>query len=489
MPMYAWQRKIHDSTNRVNLLTAANQVGKSSALIRRAIANCTEEARWEKLWGKGVKPKQFWYFYPDGNTVEKEVTTKWIPEWLPRGPMQNDPVFGWKLDRKSGTYFSIKFNTGATIYFQFYTKSVTNIQAGTVYEVFVDEELPMDFYDEVMFRLTATGGIFTSGFTPTLNQVFWRQAMEGNKVLPRALKMCVSMYECLKYDDNTPSRIMTMEKIKEAESKCKNDTERQRRIFGKFITEEGRAYYGFEYDRNVCEPYKITGWNVYAGVDYGSGADNESQKRVKNHPAAIIFIAVNAKHTKAAVFKSWRGDNVKTTAGDVFNRYLELRGNMGVIQACYDPAAADFGTIASRNGVNFIKANKARDAGEDLLNTLFKHKMLDIFDDDPENLKLASELTHLMINTNRGLYKKDDDLTDAVRYCAMMIPWDFSEIKTEAIEQLNKVVAKKNWTEEELLEMQIKMRRGEQLPPLPDESIEGWGELEEEFDEWNERYG
>lgn len=42
VPMYPWQRQIHDSTNRVNLLTAANQIGKSSCLIRRQIANCTD---------------------------------------------------------------------------------------------------------------------------------------------------------------------------------------------------------------------------------------------------------------------------------------------------------------------------------------------------------------------------------------------------------------------------------------------------------------
>ena len=71
VPMYAWQRKIHESTNRVNLLTAANQIGKSSSLIRRAVANCTDQKRWERMWGKNVKPRQFWYFYPDPPKAER----------------------------------------------------------------------------------------------------------------------------------------------------------------------------------------------------------------------------------------------------------------------------------------------------------------------------------------------------------------------------------------------------------------------------------
>lgn len=766
VPMYAWQRKIHESTNRVNLLTAANQIGKSSSLIRRAVANCTDQKRWERMWGKNVKPRQFWYFYPDGATLEKEIETKWVPDWLPRGPMERDAQYGWKLTKKSSNYNALHFNAGPIIYFQMYTKSVSNVQSGSIYEIFCfttgtkvrtlrgqldvsevvegdlilshegfskvyatktrdshnliniemsdgsvfkctpehpfftqrgwveaqnltkldvcfkrcawtsllstlisyysiknylsgstatkieeyqtigekravevdtytslfgklitikkylrvllytiktlihsimtfpilcvlahqsiraftksksgksvestkksainvvnillqgllkrqfafvqqnvqenmrkesvlsavinillakippsvsvlssapiqesakvynfsvekthtffangilthncDEEMPLEFYDELMFRLTATSGIFTSGFTPTLNQLFWKQAMEGNKILPRALKMSVSMYECLKYEDGSPSRIMTMEKIREAEDKCKNETERQRRIYGKFVTESGRTYFGFEFDRNVVAPYDIKGWYIYAAVDYGSGADLEAVARgrqAKNHPAAIIFIAVRSDYRKGAVFKSWRGDNIKTTAGDVFNKYVELSKGMPIVQACYDSAAADFGTIADRNAVSFVKADKARGAGEDLVNTLFKHKMLDIFDDDPENLKLAGELSHIMITNQSGDAKKDDDLADANRYACMLIPWDLSVIKDLSPDELKDAEYKSRpMTEEEHQAMQIKMRRGEEIDG-PKEQTEGWGELESEFDHWNNEYG
>jgi hypothetical protein len=351
-----------------------------------------------------------------------------------------------------------------------------------------DEELPMPFYDEVMFRLTATNGIYSSGFTPTLNQLFWKQAMNGNKILPRALKMSVSMYECLKYEDGSPSRIMTLHKIKEAESKCKNETERQRRIFGKFVTEEGRAYFAFEHEKHVTAPKNYDGWNIYSAVDYGSGEDlNASHKKKvrKNHPAAIVFIAVHPNLKKGVVIKSWRGDGVKTTAGDVFLKYQELSKDFKITQACYDAGAVDFGTIASRNGYSFTKANKTRDAGMDLVNSLFKHEMLTINDDDAENLKLSGELSHVMVTQQDSGDKRDDDLCDALRYCVMQVAWDLSAVVTQEVKAEVKVA--RPMTEEEFQAMQIKMRRGESVDKTSES--ENWNELESEFDHWNQEYG
>lgn len=491
VPMYPWQRKIHESDNRVNLLTAANQIGKSSALIRRVIANGTDQSRWERFWGPGARPKQFWYFYPDSKTLEREIETKWVPEWMPRGRFERDAQYGWKMTKKNGMYNSCMFNAGPIIYFQTYSKAASSIQAGTIFETLCDEEMPLEFYDEIMFRLTATAGIFTSGFTPTLNQLFWKQAMEGNKILPSALKLTVSMYDCLKYEDGSPSRVMTLDKIKLAEEKCKNETEKQRRVYGKFVTEEGRTYYAFDYDENVVRPYSIKDWFIYAAVDYGSGADEGTKSYRKNHPAAIVFIAVRPDYKKGAVFKSWRGDGEKTTAGDVFLKYQELSRGLRITQACYDPGAADFGTIAQRNGVNFVKADKTRDAGEDLVNTLFKHKMLDIFDDDPENLKLAGELLTIMVSNQRGESKKDDDLADSTRYGCKLIPWDLSAVDEllGATEEAAKERAARPLTEEEHQALQIRMRRGEEIDEPKSSESEGWSELEDEFDHWNAEYG
>jgi phage terminase large subunit-like protein len=453
------------------------------------VTNCTDKLRWERLWGRGNIPRQIWYFYPDGLTLEKEFDTKWVPEILPKGRYERDPQYGWRLTRRNGKPNSLVFLAGPTVYFQTYSKSVSNVQAGSVHELYCDEEMPLDFYDELMFRLTATAGIFTSGFTPTLNQLFWKQAMEGNKVLPQALKMTVSMYDCLKYEDGSPSRMMTMEKIQEAISKCKNETEVQRRVFGKFVTEEGRSYYAFDFDKNVVKPYSTKGWYIYAAIDYGSGNDG---KEKKNHPAAIVFIAVRPDYKKAAVVKSWRGDGEVTTAGDVFNKFIELEDeyNFKVTLACYDPASADLGTIAERNNRSFQKADKTRDAGEDLLNTLFKFRMLDIFDDCPDNLKLAGELMHLMKVKQSSDNKRDDDLSDATRYDVMQIPWDLEAVNEKVREEIEgkTEIRTRPLTEAEVMEDQIRMRRGlDDRHTSSDEA--GWTDFDQEIDYWNHEYG
>ena len=50
IPFYAWQRSFFASTNKMVLLTAANQIGKSSIQIRKIIHWATIPDEWPKLW-------------------------------------------------------------------------------------------------------------------------------------------------------------------------------------------------------------------------------------------------------------------------------------------------------------------------------------------------------------------------------------------------------------------------------------------------------
>jgi len=483
---YKWQRQFVDSTNKMNLLTAANQIGKSSASIRRCITNATEPERWERLWGVGAKPKMFWYFYPDQETLEKEFATKWEPEWLPKEDMKDDPKYGWRVTKDRNVPRALHFNTGVIVYFLYYTKKVSAVQAGSVHEIFCDEEMPLEFYDELQMRMVATNGIFNSVFTPTLNQLFWKQAMEGRKILPHALKLTVSMYDCLVYEDGTPSTAFTLEKIERIRANCKNETEVQRRVYGKFVTEEGRTFFAFEFDKHMVGRYDVSKWNIFSAVDYGSG---RSGGQGQGHPSGIVFLAVRPDYQKGVVFRAWRGDNEKTTAGDLFNKHQELSIDLKLTNSVYDHSAADFGTIAARNGVTFNKASKARDVGEALVNTLFKHGMLEIFDDDGELLKLAGELTHVMKDRQAGEHKTNDDLVDPLRYVCMLVPWDLevvNEMQNAAIE--TKIRNARPKTEQELIADQIRERRGEDIYGKEKQS-DSWDEYDEEINHWNEEYG
>jgi len=121
-------------------------------------------------------------------------------------------------------------------------------------------------------------------------------------------------------------------------------------------------------------------------------------------------------------------------------KYRVLRGGLKPILQCYDWAAADFKTYASRLGETFTKAEKSQDLGEDIINILFKNKILDIYDIDPLQ-GLAAELSSL---TKEELKRfSNDDYVDALRYAVTRIPWDYTVISDELVLEQKKVEAQK----------------------------------------------
>lgn len=427
-PWYPWARKFFESRNRFCLLTAANQASKSSTMIRKYIHWSTETDQWSRLWRS--RPSQFWYMYPGADVATAEFETKWVTQFMPRGEFERHPKYGWKAVFKQQQIRSINWNNGLISYFKNYTQKPAVLQTATVSLVAADEEMPMAIYDEIKTRLTATSGYFWSVFTATIGQDEWRLAMEpedGEKeFLPEAHKQTVSLYDCLNYEDGSRSHWTTKE-IKSIEDSCSSHDEVLKRVHGRFIKlAKGRKYPTFDMKKH----HKGSGpiphdWEIYAAVDLGSGGEG-------NHPAAIVFIAVNPEHTLGRVFKAWRGDGVVTSAGDVFLKFLEMKAEIGrpITAQWYDFGGKDFDIISTRAGDGFIKADKSHDRGEHVVNTVFKFGMLTIDDSDEELRKLAIELSMLPKDGPRK--KKKDDLSDACRYCCVGIPWDFSKITLPA---------------------------------------------------------
>jgi len=457
------------------LLTAANQISKSSTLIRKTIHWATCKALWPKLWRR--PPKVFFYFYPSYEVATVEVENKWIPEFLPRGPFKDDPVYGWRIEYQKKMVHSIHFNSGVTVYFKSYSQGENTLQSTSVDLLVADEEMPEHLYAELTFRLAATDGYFISAFTATLNQDMWRRAMEGTgdtELFPDAFKQTISMYDCLVYEDGTPSP-WTEKRIKEQEAKCTSQTEIDRRIHGKFVTEHGRTFAAFNSTLHFIPPKPTPhDWRVYSGVDLGSGGSN--------HPAAIVFLAVSPTGNMGWVVDGWRGDGQVTTAGDVLDKYRELAKKHRIAVQAYDPHSKDFGTIAERAGMSFMKADKRHDYGEDIINTLFKNKALFLFD-TPELRKLGSELTSLQKSTPKT--KAKDDFCDALRYAAAtQVPWDWELLHKDLSEEPKDADHVPEWTPAERAAYEMRRRRGEEEPHEKD----GWQELHEEIDEWNEAY-
>lgn len=476
---YPWARRVWDSLNPEILLCSANQVGKSSVAIRKNIRLATEPNLWKKFWPgllPGTKPNLFWYFYPTMPVANTEFETKWEPLFLPRGEFKKHPQFGWEADYEKGLISRIRFNSGVQLQFKAYSQKVKDLQTASVYHCTVDEELPIDFLPEIKARLNATDGLFLMVFTATLGQPYWQMAMEpsvkAEEKMPNALKIQVSLYDSKFFDDGTPSH-WTDKKINKAIANCPTEAEIQRRVYGRFVKASGLLYESFTIEHNMCDPTQIPkDWVVFTGVDPGSGGQS-------GHPAAIIFVAASPDFKQGRIFRGWRGDGIPTASSDILDIYRGLKKGTIPAAAAYDYASADFFTVATRMGEPFMPANKKRDVGIGLMNTLFKLKMLKIHRDDPELEKLVQELCTLGVDDNKR--NTTDDLSDAARYAITMVPWNLEAV-ADTIS----------------LEKQLEIESITPAPKSDSQRRRDWfiqeaqpdtDELQEEFDFWNENSG
>lgn len=438
-PLYQWQRDFVDSTNKVNLCTAANQCGKSVWMMVKNILWATETEKWKDLWPEAVKLErpitQFWYFYEDQKMLKREVEQKWIKEWLPRGEYAKKGKYAWKLYYAQTVPEKLEFlESGVTIYFFTYGQDVSSFQASTVYMLTVDEEMPWNMRGELAARLVSTRGYFNSGFTATKGQDEWRRAMEEKgpyELFPKAFKKQISLFECQTREDGSDG-LYDEKKIEEALAQYATQNEILKRVYGKFVKDSGLVFPAFDRASNVIHKSNQKrlphNWRIYVGIDIGSGGD-------KGHPSSICFIKVNPGNTRGYIYKMWRGDGIQTTASDILKKYREMRGKEEITACYYDYASAEFGIIASRAGEAVIKADKSREEGNQIINTLFRNEMLKIYEDE-ESIKLINELNSLDVDTKKS--KAKDDAIDAMRYCVMGIPWDFSCINAPIIKKIDK---------------------------------------------------
>lgn len=506
---YKWAYEYFTSTNRKCFLTAGNQLSKSSSQIRKCIDWATSPEKWQVLWpGTGVSPNVFWYFYPTSDVAEEEWQLKWS-QFMPNGRMKEDPVYGWKEYRKNNKIYSIEFNSGVTVIFKTYAQSATDIQTGTVYAVFCDEEVPLSHWPEIQSRLNATDGYVSMVFTATLGQEYWRKTIEGEgseELHPDADKWQVTLFDCLEYIDGSPSP-WSFDKVKRAcaraagdpvvqadISACESihalkalvlgvqDTEIQRRILGRFVYVGGLKFETFRRTRNTVKIHPLpSNWLVYGSVDYGSGGSD-------NHPAAISFLGVSPDFKMGRIFRCRRMDGVLTTAQDVLDEYIKIRGTLTPVMQTYDWSSKDFHTFADRRGEPFLKAQKDQEWGVTTMNTLFKSGMLkimvdkdgEITDDGIELEKLVTEICSLKATTNKRDAK--DDLCDTVRYNVMSVPWDWSVLDEEVIDEVSRLKQPIKAPPKNEIDLRREFIFGESREENHYTELDEWNDLINEFD-------
>lgn len=407
----------------------------STTVIQRNIELATNQKLWPIYWPeaseKNMVPGQFWYFYPTQEVATVEFEEKWRP-LMPKGyENSDDPTYGWRRGLGKGGYIrSINFNSGVTIYFKSYKQSAEDLQTGSCYLITCDEECPVHLLSEIQMRVNATGGYIFFVFTATLGQQFWKEVVEDRKQwLKEARIWQVSLYDCQKYVDGTPSK-WTNKRIQDTIDKCISQSEVLRRVFGRFVKDEGLQFPTFDRERDLIPYFEVPkNWLVYAGIDYGSGG-------IKGHPSAIVFLGVNPEKTHAVVMRAWRGDGQVTTCRDVVQVYGEMAKTVDHVDMIkYDYSARDLGTFATEAGYPFQRADKSRDGGIQLISTLFKtgrlkimaHGDTTVLDEYVAGHKLADELGSLSADANKKNAR--DDLADATRYAINAVGFDWQLIE------------------------------------------------------------
>ena len=368
---------------------------------------------------------------PDLNTLKEEFREKWLP-LMPRIPEDHPlySVYGWEVQMDKGAPSKIFFNTGVTLSFRTYEQRTQNIQASTVDMITIDEEGPEEKYGELQARLTATDGIFNQVFTATRGQQYLYRAMEKigqpDEVFKGAFKRSISLFQCLEYvdgDKNTPWNEAAIKKA--IEKYGGNELEIKKRIYGRFITTAGRAFYAYSPQRTDIPSFSIhRGLEIICAVDPGTGG-------ALNHPAAIVTVAADYERNTATLLNCWRGDGVETTSNDILRKYQDMTEGLRVSAIVYDSAARDF-FLTARGEVDdtqLIPADKRREDGIERVNSYLEAEAFRIPLAKPFGVKWYSEENIGRLRDEfrtvvklEGTGKKNlmiDDLTDCLRYAFM----------------------------------------------------------------------
>ena len=389
-------------------------------------------------------------------------------------PPQDHPELGWKHFNRGKDIDCIVFVCGTIIRFKTYMQDSSTLQAGSCDLLVCDEEVPIDVLPELQMRVQATDGYLLFVFTATLGQTFWRKVVEERSEWTDAKVWQVSLYDSQYFEDGTPSH-WTTQRIKQAINNCTTEAQVQRRIFGKFVRDEGLRFEVWDRNRNTIEYETLSPeWKFYVGADYGSGGTGGG------HPSAIIITAVNSAMTEARVVGAWRGDKISTTAEDVVNKLREMVAYIkddNLIWIRYDYSASDIGTIALRKGMAKVeKADKSRDAGLATIQSLLKNGALKVcvYNDKAMKAGIADQLmqTGKLMEEFENLGVDDaktiavDDLCDALRYSINGVQFDWetigavkvnlaSEVEQSEVDLRRERGYAKDFIDEDLVETEI----------------------------------
>lgn len=168
----AWQRAFLEDGARQRVVRAANQVGKTWAIVHDIIDLIRGTSRFRKRpWVGPINviliSKSIEQLSQDGGILEK------LWEALPKEEVDPKVRFERGKGLRGLKYPAIPFargpGAGSVIRIRTYEQDPQSLAGSTVHAVYADEPVPQGTYDELWPRVLRQRGFFTITFTPTLD--------------------------------------------------------------------------------------------------------------------------------------------------------------------------------------------------------------------------------------------------------------------------------------------------------------------------------
>lgn len=256
------QLSYHKSTAQIRLLFGGNQSGKSHT----AAYDCVCHARgisppeWgqKEITGKNV---EIWLISPQYITIKTGIyrhLKDMMPDWdkEKEGPriVNHDLPSYIKVRRQDGYETTISC-------FSADGENREKFQAAAVDYIYIDEEIGKDIWEELQYRVLATGGKFSISAT-LVESYDWIVDLEeeADKGNPNIFITRLHT-ELNKYLDQQTVKLLS--------AKIDDDT-KEYRFFGKSRRTQGLIYKNFTEDTHIVKPFKIPPeWPKWCAIDPG----------------------------------------------------------------------------------------------------------------------------------------------------------------------------------------------------------------------------
>ena len=268
-PQTQFQRDQH----RLRFMFGGNRTGKSEIGGVEALRFATGKHPFRP----GLRPTSGWVISPSFE-VQRESAQDKVLRYLPTTGWQGDgkPRIIYR-DRARGYIDRIELPTkpAVTITFKSVEQGRESFQGASVSWVWVDEEMPIDIYKELLMRIMDVQGNLFGTMTPLIGDLY-SLIVDGELAEDPELKFWHMTWDDNPYlDEDEKKRLYA----------ALTEEEQEARVYGRFVPREGLVFRRFMDSVHVIDSFELEPtYRTVLGLDYGIRS-----------PVAGVFVALDAQ--------------------------------------------------------------------------------------------------------------------------------------------------------------------------------------------------